>query len=92
MIAVPEADRVLAQHAFSLGGEDVPLHAAAGRVLRESVAADRDYPPFDRVTMDGIAIAHAAIARGRRASASRPSSAPASRGGRSRTPTSASRS
>jgi molybdopterin molybdotransferase len=35
-----------------------PLSEAIGRVLREEVRAERDQPPFDRVTMDGIAIAH----------------------------------
>jgi molybdopterin molybdotransferase len=34
-----------------------PLEAAVGRVLAETVVAERDQPPFDRVTMDGIAIA-----------------------------------
>src|SRR5690606_35142351 len=29
---------------------------AAGRILRESVVADRDAPPFDRVMMDGFAV------------------------------------
>lgn len=33
----------------------VPLAAALGRVLAEGVAADRDYPPFDRSMMDGYA-------------------------------------
>jgi molybdopterin molybdotransferase len=35
----------------------VPLETAAGRVLAEDVLAERDQPPFDRVTMDGIAVA-----------------------------------
>ena len=34
-----------------------PLAACVGRVLAEDVHAERDHPPFDRVTMDGIAIA-----------------------------------
>jgi molybdopterin molybdotransferase len=34
-----------------------PLDAAVGRVLAEAAFAERDQPPFDRVTMDGIAIA-----------------------------------
>ncbi len=29
---------------------------ACGRVLAESVVADRDYPPFDRATRDGFAV------------------------------------
>ena len=27
-----------------------------GAVLRENIYAERDQPPFDRVTMDGIAL------------------------------------
>jgi len=38
------------------GTEDLPNTAVAGRVLREPVLADRPFPPFDRATMDGIAI------------------------------------
>jgi molybdopterin molybdotransferase len=36
--------------------ESLPLERALGRVLAESVAADRDYPPFDRSTRDGFAV------------------------------------
>src|SRR5690606_16803194 len=46
--------------------ETVPLARATGRVLRQAVSAERDQPPFDRVTMDGIAIAYDAFARGER--------------------------
>lgn len=35
----------------------MPLTELAGAVLRESITASRDQPPFDRVTMDGIAFA-----------------------------------
>jgi len=38
------------------GTEQVPFTAAAGRVLREPVTADRPFPPYHRVMMDGIAI------------------------------------
>ncbi|HEX7063132.1 MAG TPA: molybdopterin molybdotransferase MoeA [Woeseiaceae bacterium] len=44
----------------------VPLERATGRVLRQAVRAERDQPPFDRVTMDGIAIAYDTFARGER--------------------------
>ncbi len=40
----------------------VPLSAATGRVLAETAVAERDQPPFDRVTMDGIALRHAEYA------------------------------
>lgn len=46
--------------------ETVALAAAGGRILRQEVVAERDQPPFDRVMMDGIAVAHADVARGQR--------------------------
>lgn len=49
-----------------LPDEAVSLSGACGRVLREQVVAERDQPPFDRVTMDGIALRHAALSGGRR--------------------------
>jgi molybdopterin molybdotransferase len=36
--------------------ETVDLPRACGRVLADSVVADRDYPPFDRSTRDGFAV------------------------------------
>lgn len=39
-----------------LGTEIVSLDQAFGRVLRQSITADRAVPPFDRAMMDGIAI------------------------------------
>src|SRR5579862_9590182 len=43
--------------------ESVDLLAAAGRVLAESVAADRDLPPFPRSTRDGYAVRSADLAK-----------------------------
>jgi len=42
--------------------ESVDLLSAAGRVLAESVAADRDIPPFPRSTRDGYALRSADLA------------------------------
>jgi molybdopterin molybdotransferase len=42
------------------------LHDSAGCILREDVVAERDNPPFDRVCMDGVAVASAAFAAGAR--------------------------
>lgn len=50
--------------ARDFGMEQVPFTAATGRVLREPVLSDRDFPPYDRVTMDGIAINFEAYAKG----------------------------
>ncbi|HEX3661932.1 MAG TPA: gephyrin-like molybdotransferase Glp [Acidobacteriaceae bacterium] len=44
--------------------EPMPLLAAAGRVLAEPVAADRDQPPFARSTRDGFACRSAELVRG----------------------------
>ncbi|OGX83278.1 hypothetical protein BEN47_17550 [Hymenobacter lapidarius] len=64
MISVAEAfARVLAT-ARPLPAETVPLPEALGRVLAETLTADRDFPPFNRVAMDGIAVVHAAWTAG----------------------------
>src|SRR5690606_10490426 len=36
--------------------EQVPLTQALNRVLARPIFADRDYPPFNRAAMDGVAI------------------------------------
>ncbi len=60
MITVQQAsDWVLAQKR-DFGIEYVELAASIGRVLAIDVYGDREMPPFDRVTMDGIAINYAA--------------------------------
>ncbi len=56
MLTVAEASRAIADAIPAFGKETVALDRACGRVLRQSVTAERDQPPFDRVTMDGIAI------------------------------------
>lgn len=66
MISVSDAARIVLESVPPLPVEDCPLAGAHGRVLREPVRADRDLPPFDRATLDGIAIAHAAFAGGAR--------------------------
>jgi len=46
----------LISRAESFGEEYCSLEEVYGRVLAEDVSADRDYPPFNRITMDGYAI------------------------------------
>jgi molybdopterin molybdotransferase len=46
------------------GMEQVPFTSANGRVLREPVLADRDFPPYNRVTMDGIALDYETYSKG----------------------------
>ncbi len=40
----------------TFGTEDITLDEALNRVLAQNIYADRDYPPFNRAAMDGIAI------------------------------------
>jgi molybdopterin molybdotransferase len=64
MLTPAEAERLILEHMPPFLREDCPLSAATGRVLRAEVRADRDLPPFDRVTMDGYALRSAALAAG----------------------------
>jgi len=66
MLSVAQATDFIQQHLLQLPTEAVPLSQAAGRVLREPLVADRDLPPFDRVTMDGIAFRYERYAAGQR--------------------------
>ncbi len=56
MISVQEVDKIIAAALLPPRTEKVTLHAALGRVLQQQVVADRAFPPFNRVMMDGIAI------------------------------------
>ncbi len=56
LISVAQAEALIARHMPAFGSERVALQDAGGRVLRQSVHAECDQPPFDRVMMDGIAI------------------------------------
>ena len=60
LISVQEADGLLAAFQDLLPIEEISLKDASGRILREAIRADREYPALDRSRMDGIAIAFAA--------------------------------
>lgn len=62
-----EAEALVRERVVPLPVESRPLAALAGAVLAQSVRAERDQPPFDRVTMDGVALASQAWRDGRRA-------------------------
>lgn len=64
MLSVAEAERQILEAVAPLPAEECPLAEAHGRVLRQPLAADRDLPPFDRVTLDGYALRHRAWAAG----------------------------
>ncbi|UOY06628.1 molybdopterin molybdotransferase MoeA [Muricauda sp. SCSIO 64092] len=56
MISFEEAYQIVLSKTHDFGNVTVPLAKADGRILAENVFADRDFPPFDRATKDGIAI------------------------------------
>ncbi|WP_084712146.1 molybdopterin molybdotransferase MoeA [Tanticharoenia sakaeratensis] len=58
MLEVSEAVDLIERHVGNFGTENIPLVAAAGRILRQAVDAERALPPYDRVMMDGIAVRH----------------------------------
>ena len=57
MISTKEALQIVQDNAFVPTIANVSLLESLGRVLAEDIIADRDFPPFDRVAMDGIGIA-----------------------------------
>jgi len=66
VLTVAEAKQAIAGAMPVFNSETVSLENACGRTLRQTVVAERDQPPFDRVTMDGIAIRFDAFEDGRR--------------------------
>jgi len=54
-------------HIQNYGEEIVALQDAIGRVLAEDIFADRNFPPFNRATKDGIAISFEAYREGQTA-------------------------
>lgn len=65
MIPFFQAREILLAGLPTLPSERLPIASAYGRVLRREIQADRDFPPFDRVMMDGFAMRAADLAKGR---------------------------
>jgi molybdopterin molybdotransferase len=66
MISFEQAHQRVLGHSQDFGKEAIPLKDAIGRTLAADILADRDFPPFDRATKDGIAIRFEAFEKGRR--------------------------
>ena len=64
MTEVDAAEALILAHMPRFPARHEPLAACTGRVLAEDIHAERDQPPFDRVTMDGVAIAFQGWAEG----------------------------
>jgi molybdopterin molybdotransferase len=66
LLVPAQADRLISENLSCLPIESLPLVQCSGAVLRENIYGERDEPPFDRVTMDGIALDSAAARAGLR--------------------------
>jgi len=66
MTGVAEAERRIIASMAPFTVARRPLDACYGLILAAQAHAERDQPPFDRVTMDGIAIAYSAWQSGQR--------------------------
>lgn len=66
MISVEEAKNIILNSTQYFGVEEIPFLKSVGRILKEDIFADRDFPPFNRVAMDGIAIDYTSFQNGQR--------------------------
>lgn len=56
MITSNKALQIILDHIENFGKEEIDFKDSLGRVLKEDIKADRDFPPFNRASMDGIGI------------------------------------
>lgn len=61
MISVQEAENIILSQVTGYGEELLPFERTLGKVLAEDIIADRDLPPFNRATVDGIAVSYSAL-------------------------------
>ena len=66
MISVEQALQTVLNSTQDFGVEEIPFIKSVGRILKEVIVADRDFPPFNRVSMDGIAIDYTSFRNGQR--------------------------
>ncbi len=66
MISVKEATKIILNSIQDFGVEEIPFIKSVDRILKEDIKADRDFPPFNRVSMDGIAIDFNSFKNGQR--------------------------
>lgn len=64
LITVEQAEKIILSEIREFGVETISIQHALGRVLAEDLLADRDLPPFDRSTVDGIAINYKGLENG----------------------------
>lgn len=66
LITYDSAVSLIKVNDIKLDIKSIPIDEAGGLILAEDFLADRDFPPFNRVTMDGIAINHSTFKNGQK--------------------------
>lgn len=66
LISVKKATEIILSQTEDFGVEKIPFIQSVNRILKETIVADRDFPPFNRVSMDGIAINYNQFQNGKR--------------------------
>ena len=66
MITSQKALQIILDNTEDFGIEEIPFLDSLGRILKEDIIADREFPPFNRVSMDGIAVSHDTFSNGAR--------------------------
>ncbi|QDH17336.1 molybdopterin molybdotransferase MoeA [Swingsia samuiensis] len=63
LLSVQKAEKLVLGYACPFGTERISLPEASGRILRQTIKAERAQPPYDRVMMDGVAYRYVADRR-----------------------------
>ncbi len=66
LVAVGTAEQIIRQNLPKWRISEVGLEEVGNLSLAEAIVSDRTYPPYHRVTMDGIAVAWSAYSSGQR--------------------------
>ena len=64
MISVSQAIQIINETRIPLRTQSLSLEQSIQKIIAEDIKADRDFPPYDRVTMDGIAISFKDLEKG----------------------------
>lgn len=66
MIKSEKALEIILENTEDFGTEEIPFLESLGRILKEDIVADREFPPFNRVSMDGIGVSYDTFSKGAR--------------------------
>lgn len=64
MIRVEEAEKIIQSQLRDYGTENIPFEKSLRRVLAEDLFTDRELPPYNRATLDGIALKYTSLQQG----------------------------